>query len=83
MLGTRPTFSRRGKKQHKCCERYARDLLLLDFEEVLTPGEGGVTPLIPRPSILAVLVEGKKARGILEKTHLPRHGLTVEGVPPV
>ena len=65
MLGTRPTFSRRGKKQHKCCERYARDLLLLDFEEVLPPGEGGVTPFDPRPSILAVLVEGKKARGIL------------------
>ena len=36
--------------------------------------------MIPRPSILAVLVEGKKARGILEKTHLPRHGLTAGGV---
>ena len=39
--------------------------------------------MIPRPSILAVLVEGKKACGILGKTYLPRYGLTVEGVPPV
>ena len=31
-------------------------------------------------SILAVLVEGKKACGILGKTYLPRHGLTAGGV---
>ena len=36
--------------------------------------------MIPRPSILAVLVEGKKACGILGKTYLPRHGLIAGGV---
>ncbi len=62
----RPTFSRRGKQQHKCCERYARNLLVLDFEEVLTSGEGGLAPFDPLafcPSGFGSA--GKKARGIL------------------
>ena len=36
----RPTFSRRESRQ-----RYARNLLVLDFEEVLTSGTRGRTPL--------------------------------------
>ena len=37
----------------------------LEFGELLTSGEGGVAPFDPPPSALAVLVEGKKAHGIL------------------
>ena len=38
--------------------------------------------MIPRPCALAVLVVGKKARGILG-ANPPRHGLTAESVTPV
>ena len=37
--------------------------------------------MIPRPCALAVLVVGKKARGILG-ANPPRHGLTAESVTP-
>ncbi len=40
MLGTRVTFLR--KESH---QRFARNLLVLDFEEVLTSGTRGWTPL--------------------------------------
>ena len=51
----RPTFSRRESRQ-----RYARNLLVPG-----PPAKGAQPPLIPRPCALAVLIEGKKARGIL------------------
>ena len=51
----RPTFSRRESRQ-----RYARDRLVPG-----PPAKGALPPLIPRPPALAVLVAGKKARGIL------------------
>ena len=51
----RPTFSRRESRQ-----RYARNLLVPG-----PPAQGGGPPWIPPPSALAVLVEGKKAHGIL------------------
>ena len=47
----RPTFSRRGKWQHKCCERYARDQKVPG-----PPAQGGGPPWIPPPPTLAVLV---------------------------
>ena len=47
----RVTFLR--KESH---QRFARNLLVLDFEEVLTSGEGGLAPFDPPPPALAVLV---------------------------
>ena len=67
----RPTFSRRESRQ-----RYARDLLVPG-----PPAKGALPPLIPWPSALAVLVAGKKARGILGVRNLPRHGLKTQSVP--
>ena len=73
----RPTFSRRESRQ-----RYARNLLVLDFEEVLTSGEGGVAPFDP-PALCpsGIVCDNLNLQASSGASHLPRHGLKTESVP--
>ena len=73
----RVTFLR--KESH---QRYARDLLVLDFEEVLTSGEGGVAPFDP-PALCpsGIGCAGLNLQASSGAPHLPSHGLKTQSVP--
>ena len=76
MLGTRVTFLR--KESH---QRFARDLLVLDFEEVLTSSTRGRTPLDSPTFCPSGIGCGNLNSQASSKPILPSHGLKVESVP--
>ncbi len=73
----RPTFSRRESRQ-----RYARNLLVLDFEGVLTSGTRGRTPLDSPAFCPSGIGRGNlNPQASSGASHPPSHGLKAESVP--